>query len=103
MPHTITVKDILTTNQYGEAVHSTSYTSYSALVEYRPQMIRTAFGEEAIANAVVYIASTEAIPLTSLVTLPDGAEPDILRSDVFSDEDGTHHVVLFFGSGARGQ
>lgn len=102
MPHTITVYPLTSANQYSEAVYSTSGTSYSALVEERPQLIRTAFGEESVATAVAYVASTERIPITSRVVLPDGSEPAIMRSDVFADEDGTaHHVALFFGSGAR--
>ena len=102
MPHTITVYPVLSANTYGEPVFSTSGTTYQALVEERPQMIRSAFGEEMITSANAYVASTARIPLTSRVVLPDGSEPALVRSDVFADEDGTaHHVTLFFGSGAR--
>ncbi len=102
MPHSVVVYPVSSINIHGEEVFSASGSTYSALVEERPQMIRTAFGEEAIATAVAYVASTSRIPITSRVVLPDGSEPAIMRSDVFSDEDGTaHHVALFFGSGAR--
>lgn len=102
MPHTITVYDYVSTNAYGEPTHSTTGTTYRALVEERPNFIRTAFGEEAVSSAIAYIASTSRIPITSKVVLPDGSEPGVMRSDVFSDEDGTaHHVVLFFGEAAR--
>ena len=102
MPHNVTVYPVDSVNIHGEEIYSVLGTTYRALVEERPQMIRTAFGEEAIATAVAYVASTSRIPITSRVVLPDGSEPAIMRSDVFSDEDGTaHHVALFFGSGAR--
>ena len=102
MPHSVVVYPVASVNVHGEPVYSTSGSTYDALVEERPQMIRTAFGEEMITSANAYVASTSRIPLTSRVVLPDGSEPALLRSDVFADEDGTaHHVALFFGSGAR--
>jgi hypothetical protein len=100
MPHTITVQAMVASNEYGEEVYSTQTSSFQALVEERPQWVRSAFGEETVATAIAYVASTDRIPITSLVTLPDGSTPAMIRSDVFSDEDGIHHNVLFFGSGA---
>lgn len=103
MPHTITVYDFASVNQYGEATFSTSPTTYQAMVEERPDVVRSAFGEEVVSSHVAYVASTGRIPLTSRIVLPDGSEPALIRSDVFSDEDGlAHHIVLFFGSGASG-
>lgn len=100
MPHTITVYSFDSVNAYGEETYSTSGTSYRAMVEERPQMVRSIFGEEVVASHVVYVNSTVRIPLTARIVLSDGSEPPMIRSDVFSDEDGIHHVALFFGSGA---
>lgn len=103
MPHTISVYAFASVNQYGEETYSTQATTYRAMVEERPDIVRSAFGEEVVSSHVVYVNSTGRIPLTSRVVLPDGSEPALIRSDVFSDEDGVaHHVVLFFGSGAGG-
>ena len=103
MPHTITVYEFSGVNEYAEPSYSTTATTYSAMVEERPDMVRSPFGEEVVSSHVVYVASTARIPLTSRVVLPDGSEPAMIRSDVFSDEDGlAHHVVLFFGDGASG-
>jgi hypothetical protein len=102
MPHTISVQAFDSVNQYGEESYSTSVTTYTALVEEHPQIVRDSFGELTLSSHISYTASTSRIPVTSLITLPDGTQPPIIRSDVFSDEDGIHHVVLFFGSGASG-
>jgi hypothetical protein len=102
MPHTITVYAMSGVNAYGEETYSPTGTTYRAMVEERPQVVRSAFGEEVVASHVVYIASTERIPLTSRVVLSDGSEPPVIRSDVFYDPDGVHHVAMFFGGGAGG-
>ena len=103
MPHTITVFPLSSFNEYAEATFSTSGSTYDAMVEERPDVIRSAFGDEIVSSHVVYVASTARISLSSRVVLPDGTEPPLVRSDVFSDEDGSfHHNVLFFGSGSAG-
>lgn len=101
MPHTITVYPFSSINQFGEETYGTG-TVYQAMVEERPNKVLNSFGEEVVSSHVVYVNSTVRIPLTSRVTLPDGSEPSLIRSDVFSDTDGIHHVALFFGSGGRG-
>lgn len=102
MPHTITVKSLVSVDSYGDPTFSTSAATYRALVEEKPTKAINQYGEEVLASHVAYVASTGRIPLTSLVTLPDGTSPDLISSGVFSDEDGTaHHVVLHFGGGSR--
>lgn len=102
MPHTITVRALSSVDSYGDPSYSTSTTSYRALVEEKPTKILNQYGEEVVASHIAYVASTARIPLTSLVTLPDGSSPDPISSSVFADEDGTaHHVVLHFGGGSR--
>lgn len=106
MPHTITVYDWTGYNAYAEPAYSTVGATYQAMIEERPDVVRTSFGDEVISSHVVYVASTSRIPMTSRVVLHDGTtappEPPLVRSDVFSDTDGIHHVALFFGSGAGG-
>lgn len=106
MPHTITVYEHDSFNAYGEPSYSTAGTTYSAMIEERPDVIRAAFGDEVVSSHIVYVASTSRIPMTARVVLNDGStsppEPPLVRSDVFSDQDGIHHVALFFGSGAGG-
>lgn len=98
MPHTISVYPFTSVDEYGEPTHSTSPTVYRCLVQETPTLIGSPYGEETVASHVAYVASTGRIDLTSLVTLPDGSQPTLIRSDVYSDEDGTaHHVVLYFG------
>lgn len=102
MPHTLYEYPWSGYNEYGEAAYSTTATTYSCMVEERPDMVRNTFGEEVVSSHVVYVASTARIALTSRFVLPDGSEPPIIRADAFSDESGNiHHVALFFGSGAN--
>lgn len=103
MPHTITVYPFSSVNQYGEETFGSTGTQYRCMVEERPNLILSSYGEEVVASHNVYVHATERIPLTSRVVLPDGSEPTLLRSDTYTDETGDiHHVALFFGSGARG-
>ena len=106
MPHTITVYEHSGFDAYGEPSYSVAGSTYPAMIEERPDVIRAAFGDEIVSSHVVYVASTSRISMTARVVLNDGStsppEPPLVRSDVFSDTDGTHHVVLFFGSGAGG-
>ncbi len=102
MPHTIVVQGFDSVNQYGEETFSTSASTFDALVEEHPQFVRNSYGETVLSSHIAYVASTNRIPVTSMVTLPDATQPALIRSDVFSDEDGIHHIVLFFGSGASG-
>ena len=102
MPHTIVVYPLTSFDDYAEASFSTSGSTFQAMVEERPDVIRSAFGDEIVSSHVVYVASTDRIDLSSRVVLPDGSEPPLVRSDVFSDDDVFHHVVLFFVSGAAG-
>ena len=96
---TLTVYPYQSFNQYGEATFSTSGTTYAARIEEKPTMVINQFGEETIASHTVYVNSTAGIDLTSRVVLPDGSEPNLIRSDIQPDVDGTvHHVVLFFGA-----
>lgn len=103
MPHTIVVYPMVSANQYAEEVHSTQGSTYRAMVEERPDVVRSAYGEEVVSSHIAYVASTERIDLSARVVLPDGSEPSLIRADIFYDEDGgIHHNALFFGSGASG-
>lgn len=103
MPHTISVHALASVNQYAEPTYSTSGTTYTCLIQEMPQVILDAYGEEVVSSHTIYVASTARIPLTSKVVMPDGSEPNLIRSDVMADEDGTaHHIVLFFGGRSRG-
>lgn len=106
MPHGITVYEHSSFNSYGEPAFSTGGSTYPAMIEERPDVIRAAFGDEVVASHIVYVNSTTRIPMTARIVLNNGStsppEPPLVRSDAFSDEDGIHHVVLFFGGGGAG-
>lgn len=98
MNSTISVKAYTSFNQYGEPAFSTTATTYRAYIQEKPTEITDAFGREVISSHTIYVASTARIDITSHLDLPDGTDPNIIRSDVMYDEDGIHHVVLFCGS-----
>ena len=99
MPSTVSVKELVSVNSYGDPTYSTGATSYRALVEQKPTLIRNFSGEEVVAMYTVYVASTEALSPTSFYTLPNGDTPEVQSITVAYDEDGIHHNVLYLGGG----
>lgn len=98
MPSTISVFAYTGFNFYGEPAYSPTATTYRCYIQEQPTEVLTAFGRNTIASHTVYVASTARIDITAKIVMPDGSEPHLIRSDVMYDEEGIHHVVLFFGS-----
>ena len=99
MPSTMTVKEVVSFNDYGEPTFSTAASSYRCLVTEKPTRVVDQMGEEVIASHEVIAASTVRLSATAEYTLPDGATPVLQSINVFYDEDGIHHNVLYFGGG----
>lgn len=60
-------------------------------------VVRSANGEERKANYRIYVAVASALDPDGRLTLPAGYDPQqppILAQELFSDENGLHHVVL---------
>jgi hypothetical protein len=96
---TITVAEWLSADMYGDPAFSTSTTTVTALIQQTAEIITDSAGEDSVTTAIAYVNSTSATdcPATARYTLPDGSQPDVLRIDRHSDEDGLHSQVIYFG------
>lgn len=99
MPDTITVNSYTGADKYGNPTYSTSSNTYSARVVDKQKLVRADNGEEQVAKTTVYVASTGSIDPNDKITLPDNSTPPVLSVDAFPDEDGTHHIAIYFGGG----
>ncbi len=96
MPHTVTVSEFSSRNAYGDANYG-SAVSYTARVIYKDQLIKAKDGSQIMAKGMVWLSGTPTLSTEDLLTLPDGTTPPILSQSLIPDEDGSHHVKVFFG------
>ena len=93
----VSVYALSTHSNYGAPTYSTSAQTYTAAVEYGPRLIVTAVGREETAQATVYVMSSSArISVQDLVTLPRDTAARLLRVDTLNDDEGQHHLELYF-------
>lgn len=103
MNQTIEVEPFVSIDAYGHEVYGTAVVYPNCYIQEMPTKVLNQMGVEVISSHTVYVATDARIDVTSRVTLPDDAQPFLIRSDVLYDEIGDiHHVVLHFGSGAGG-
>jgi len=84
---------------YGEPTFTGSTTSYRARIVEKPGYLRTGESEEIAYRHMAWVRSTGATSITASdrVTLPDTSTPPVVGVERFSDEDGPHHVKVYFG------
>ena len=83
-------------DQYGQDAYGAPL-SYRARVQGKIRKITTVQGEEAVSTITVYVAGMGIVPQDRL-TLPSPfvpAQPKILDVGIVSDENGSHHTVLY--------
>lgn len=92
----ITIDPLSTASNYGAPSYSTSGSSgYFAYIEPGARTVVSARGVEEVTTAMLYVLSSSAgISVQDRVTLPDGRQPKILRSDIIYDERGQHHLEV---------
>lgn len=83
--------------------------SFGTLVSYRARVvykeIRTsnrASGQDAIGAGEVWFAGVLTPTIDDRITLPGGAQPNILNWSTYTDEDGPHHTKVIFGGTQSG-
>lgn len=114
MPHTVLIRKRLQVDRYNRPTYETDaagepvYTSYRALVTYKPEEVRTASGEERVSRSRVTLAPVvvneegtivmlDVLPVITPedeITLPDESKPVIIaveRHDAL--EDFKHYVI----------
>lgn len=97
MPHSVVVASASSMNSYGKLSHSATNSTYSALVQYEQKLIRAMDGTEKISMAQVIMASTKFISPNDKITLPDGTKRPIFKIDTLADDEGQHHIEIYFG------
>lgn len=99
MPDAISIRRGTSLNNYGERDAVGTATSYQARIVFSASKIIVATGEEASAAGQAWISGSVPadIKTSDILTLPDGNSPEIMRVDIFPDEDGEHHRVVWFG------
>jgi hypothetical protein len=106
MTDTITVEPVTgTTTGYGKRTFGTAVT-YECRIRHKLQRVINLEGHVTWAKHKVWVAPDSsgnfpALDQRARVTLPDGTQPQMLAIEHMDDEDGLHHVVLWFGDTAR--
>ncbi len=97
MPSTVSISTRASHSNYGEPTYSTVSVKYRARVVAMPGFVRNAAQEVVEVRTQVWLASTKAFDTKARITLPDGTSPPIVKSEVYPDQFGNHHVKLFLG------
>lgn len=94
MLDTVTVKPRSSLNGYGEASFGTAY-AVKCRIEEENQKVLTNEGQEVISPTHFWTDHVYGIRTIDQVTLPDGTIPDIITVQVWSDELGPSHEVVY--------
>ena len=99
MPHEIKVKTASTaSDRYNRAGAVTAASTYACLIQYESKMVRGFDGTDKLSTHNALVNCTGSIQPYDTVTLPDGTAPVMISIATKSDNDGQHHVQIFFGS-----
>lgn len=104
---TITVEQVSSLDEFNARTYAAAVT-YPARVINKLNRIVDFEGRETAAMTVAWIApetTNDTLPTgitpDDRITLPDGTTPPILAIDVYEDENGSHHMKIFFGRALR--
>jgi hypothetical protein len=108
MPDTVTIEPVASVGdgsgyakrQYGTAV------TYQCRIREKVQRFTSLEGHITWSKHKVWVAPAAdgtfpALDQRARVTFADGTQPQMLAIEHLNDEDGLHHVVLWFGDTAR--
>jgi hypothetical protein len=98
LPQGVTVKGLssISTDGYGTPVYSAG-TTYKARISGAQEVVTDFTGNEQVASHVVWVASTSTFGPDAQFVLSNGDTPVLLKTAAIPDEDGIHHVKLWFG------
>lgn len=98
MVDTVTIASVSTTDAYGKRTWATATSIPNCRVQSGDHKIVDVAGQEKVAMGRVYVPNAPTVSLNSRLTLPDGTSPPILGIDRVTDERGSHHTVIHYGS-----
>lgn len=93
---TITLAELTSRDSYGKPNYG-SAASFDARVTFKDELTRDSKGREVLSKGHVWIEGTPTITPEYELTLSDSTVPPILTTETYQDENGTHHVKVFFG------
>jgi hypothetical protein len=96
MPHTVTLQNFSSFNNFGEENHSETTRTAKAYVEPNFSMSTQLAVREQSQPKRVYIADTN-IDLRTKITLPDGSVPDVVSVEKHLEVLGLEHTVVTLG------
>lgn len=95
-PHTIVYESPTSTrDDYGAPTYNAGV-NIQGRVAYRNSLVRTSAGKEVVARGHVWLSTTTVIDEEGRLTLPDTTTPPIISVERISDQDGAHHVKVYF-------
>ncbi len=94
-PQTITHAAFNARDEYGKPSFD-SGVSFDARIVFKQKLVRKKDGSEIMSRGSVWILGNPVITSEDQITFPDGSTPPILSYEQPSDEDGAHHVKVFF-------
>lgn len=106
LTQTLSIQSVASRDGYGKRTYGTAVTYPCRVTEKIERVVRSD-GREEWAKSKVWVApnqTTGGLPDTSaelLVTLPDGTQPPLIATQKMYDQNGVHHVVLYFGDTSR--
>ena len=95
MPETVTIAPFSSRDSYNVPTHGTAV-SFAARVVKKQQLVRAGDGSERISTGHAWIGGTPSMTTEDKLTLADGTVPEVLAVESLPDEDGDHHVKIFF-------
>lgn len=96
MPDTITVSEFISDNSYGESTYG-SPVGVQCRLTFEPTMVLDSKGKEVVSKATCWLNSTTITFDPNDKFVSSNAERlFVLTSMRIQDEDGTHHLKIFF-------
>lgn len=96
MTQTVRVRSRSTVDEYGRPTYATA-TEHRAHVSEKSRLIKTDHGEEVMSSGQVWIADPLTMSTEDQVELPDGRTPEVVRVEVYNDENGPNWTKVYFG------
>ncbi len=100
MPSTLHVDAMtsVSTDGYATAVYTTSASAdYRCRFVTKQVLVVNLFGEEQVANTVVWAKSSSTFSVSDKFTIGSSTLGPLIRVEQYNDEDGHHHSKLLFG------
>jgi hypothetical protein len=98
MVQSITIAAVSSKDAYGKRTWGSPSTINQCRVQSGDHKVLDSLGQEKVANGRVYVPGAPTLTLNDKITLPDGSTPPILAISRLSDERGSHHSIIHYGS-----